>query len=348
MQRFITISMAHCQEIYDRLGVTLSPTDVQGESSYNDDLPEVVNALRQQGLLQESDGAQCVFLDQFKSKKGDILPVIVQKSDGGYLYATTDLAAVRYRTATLGAHRVLYFTDARQSLHFRQIFAVSEAAGFNHTSASFEHMPFGSMLGKDGKPFKTRQGEVIKLSALLDEAVRRSATLLSQNNSDLNPEQLAELAQIIGIGAVKYADLSKNRTSDYIFDWDQMISFEGNTAPYLQYAYARIQSIFRRGDIDLTQLDPTPIAQDEPERRLSVTIAGFEDVVDQVAAEGYPHFLCAYLYDLATRFTQFYEACPILPSEGQIRARRLALAQNTAITLKTGLDLLGIGVVDQM
>ena len=349
-ERFINISMAHCQEIYDRLNVTLGPQDTAGESSYNHDLANVIEDLREQGLLQESDGAQCVFLDEFKSKKGDILPVIVQKSDGGYLYATTDLAAVRYRTGTLQADRVLYFTDARQALHFKQIFAVSAKSGFNRNNASLEHMPFGTMLGKDNKPFKTRDGGVIKLSDLLDEAEQRAATLLTRNANaeQLAGENIADLASVIGLGAIKYAELSKNRTSDYVFDWDQMITFEGNTAPYMQYAYARIQSIFRRGEIDVTTLDAHPVPVEEAERKVLVSMAGFADVLEQVAAEGYPHYLCAHLYELATRFTSFYDACPILPSEGAIRHRRLSIAHNTSLTLKAGMDLLGIGVVDRM
>ncbi len=347
-QRFIDISMSHCQEIYDRLEVTLEPQHIMGESRYNDDLPEVIEDLRSQGLLQESDGAQCVFLDEFKTKKGDILPVIVQKSDGGYLYATTDLAAIRYRTGQLQADRILYFTDARQALHFKQIFAVAAAAGFNYSNASLEHMPFGTMLGEDGKPFKTRTGGVVKLAELLDEAEQRAVELLRANNPDLGPDEAAETGRMIGIGAIKYADLSKNRNSDYVFDWDQMISFEGNTAPYLQYAYARIQSIFRRGEIDAAALPGSAVAVEEPERRLAVTLAGFNDALDQVTQEGYPHFLCGYLYDLATRFTQFYDACPILKSDGETRTRRLVFAQQTAMTLEKGLGLLGISVVEKM
>ncbi len=347
-QHFIDISMTHCDDIYQRLGVTLTRKDIAGESSYNDDLAQVVEDLDAQSLLQESDGAQCVFLDQFKNKKGDILPVIVRKSDGGYLYATTDLAAVRHRTGTLKADRVLYFTDARQSLHFKQIFAVASAAGFNMNNASLEHMPFGSMLDAKGKPFKSREGGVIKLSDLLDEAERRATVLVRQKNPGMSQDEAESLGRVIGIGAIKYADLSKNRTSDYVFDWNQMISFEGNTAPYLQYAYTRIQSLFSKGDVKVEDLPSQVIAVDEYERRLAVTLAGFNDMLDQVAEEGSPHLLCGYLYELATRFTQFYEACPILKSDGQDRSRRLALANDTAMTLRQGLDLLGIGVVSHM
>ena len=347
-QKFIDISMSHCQEIYNRLGVTLRADHIAGESTYNNALPGVITSLAEQNLLEESDGAQCVFLDEFKNKKGDILPVIVQKSDGGYLYATTDLAAVQYRTGEIGAERILYCTDNRQILHFQQIFSVAALAGFNKNGASLEHMPFGTMLGEDGKPFKSRSGDLIKLAELLDEAEARATNLVKEKNPDLSDEEARELGSVIGIGAVKYADLSKNRTSDYVFDWDQMISFEGNTAPYLQYAYTRVLSIFSRGEIEIDTLPGHAVAVDEAERRLAVTIAGLEDTLEQVTEEGYPHFLCAYLYDLATRFTHFYEACPILSSEGEVRTRRLVLAKQTADTLKLGLSLLGIGTVARM
>ena len=253
-QQFIDISMSHCQELYDRLGIDLTHADIDGESSYNDDLKNTVDHLAEQGLLTESDGAQCVFLDEFKSKKGEPLPVIVQKSDGG-LYSTSDLACLRRRIGDFNADRVLYFVDARQALHFKQVFAVAAAGGISNSAVELVHMPFGTMLGKDNKPFKTRQGALVKLADLLDEAVKRAEQLLmdrgvQSKNPDIDDAELASLAETIGIGAVKYADLSKNRTSDYVFDWDQMLSFDGNTAPYLLYAYSRIRSIFTRGDID--------------------------------------------------------------------------------------------------
>ena len=347
-QRFIEISMSHCQEIYDLLNVTLAPEHIAAESMYNPELPGVVTKLREQNLLAESDGAQCVFLDEFKNKSGDPLPIIVQKSDGGYLYATTDLAAIEYRTSKLAAERCLYFVDVRQTLHFRQIFALAGLAGFNHNGASLEHLAFGTMLGDDGKPFKTRSGDLIKLAELLQEAEQRAKAIALEKNPDLSDAEAATLGRVIGIGAVKYADLSKNRTSDYVFDWDQMLSFEGNTAPYLQYAYTRIQSIFKRGNVDATALPATCVAVDEHERRLAVAIAAFNDVLEQVVEECYPHFLCGHLYELATRFSQFYEACPILQSEGETQERRLVLANQTGKTLALGLSLLGIDVVDQM
>ncbi|MFT7652563.1 MAG: arginyl-tRNA synthetase [Limisphaerales bacterium] len=347
-QRFIDISMTHCQKIYSRLGVTLTAQDTAGESTYNDLLPGVVEKLTAAELLTESNGAQCVFLDEFKNKNGEPLPVIVQKSDGGYLYATTDLAAISYRTGTLDVSRAMYFVDVRQSLHFKQIFAVAAKAGFNLNDCRLEHMPFGTMLGKDGKPFKTRSGDVVKLAEVLDEAEERARVLALEKNPQLSDDAAATLARVIGIGAVKYADLSKNRTSDYVFDWDQMLSFEGNTSPYLQYAFTRIQSIFSRGEIDLDGLPEQAIAEEEPERRLAATLAGLDDCLEQVAAEAYPHYLCGYLYELATRFSHFYEACPILKSEGEQRQRRLVLAKQTGDTLALGLSLLGIGILDQM
>ena len=352
-QQFIDISMSHCQELYDRLGIDLTHADIDGESSYNDDLKNTVDHLAEQGLLTESDGAQCVFLDEFKSKKGEPLPVIVQKSDGGFLYSTSDLACLRRRIGDFNADRVLYFVDARQALHFKQVFAVAAAGGISNSAVELVHMPFGTMLGKDNKPFKTRQGALVKLADLLDEAVKRAEQLLmdrgvQSKNPDINDAELTSLAETIGIGAVKYADLSKNRTSDYVFDWDQMLSFDGNTAPYLLYAYSRTRSIFTRGDIDPNALPDHVVSVDEPERRLAAAIAGYQDLLEQVAQEGYPHQLCAYLYDLAGRFTQFYEQCPILSSEDDTKVRRLALTKQTGDVLSHGLHLLGIGVAERM
>ena len=352
-QKFIEISMSHCQSLYDRLGIDLSAADMDGESSYNDDLKNTIEHLDAQGLLTESDGAQCVFLDEFKNKEGEAQPIIVQKSDGGYLYSTSDLACLRRRIGDFKADRVLYFVDARQALHFKQVFAVADAAGISNPQVELVHMPFGTMLGKDNKPFKTREGALVKLSELLDEAISRASTLLQERavqskNPDIDDAELAALAEIIGIGAVKYADLSKNRTSDYVFDWDQMLSFDGNTAPYLQYAYSRTRSIFSRGDVDVATLPEHVVSEGEPERRLAVAIAGYQDLLEQVAQEGYPHQLCAYLYDLAGRFTQFYEQCPILTSDDAVKTRRLTLTKQTGDVLANGLTLLGIRVAERM
>ncbi|MCZ6853866.1 MAG: arginine--tRNA ligase [Gammaproteobacteria bacterium] len=347
-QRFIDISLNHCQALYARLGVSLRREDVHAESAYNDDLPNVIALLREQGMLEQSDGAQCVFLEEFKGKNDQPLPVIVQKSDGGYLYATTDLAAVRHRQNELNAQRVLYFTDRRQALHFKQIFAVARKAGFADSTMSLEHHPFGNMLGKDGKPFKTREGGVLKLADLLDEAEARAFELVSQKNPELTEDERREIARVVGIGAVKYADLSKNRTSDYHFDWDQMLAFEGNTAPYLQYAYTRVQSVFRRGNIDVNSITGKPEPIEPAERTLAVTLLRFQEVLEGVAADAYPHYLCSYLYELASQFMRFYEACPVLTAPEEIRAGRLQLCHRVADTLKDGLGLLGIETVERM
>ncbi|MGE0624718.1 MAG: arginine--tRNA ligase [Pseudomonadales bacterium] len=346
--KFIRISLSHCQATYDRLGVTLTLADVMAESAYNDDLPAVIADLEARQLLTVSDGARCVFLDEFTGKDGRPLPLIVQKSDGGYLYATTDLAAVRYRSRQLEADRALYLTDARQALHFRQVFAVARAAGFAGNGLSLEHQPFGNMLGADGRPFRTRDGGVVKLADLLDEAVARAYALVGEKNPDLSEAERRDVADAVGIGAVKYADLSKNRTSDYIFDWDQMLSFDGNTAPYLQYAYSRIQSIFRRSGLDDAVLAGEIRLERAEERALAVLLLRLQEVLEQVAREGYPHFLTIWLYDLAAAFTRFYEACPILSEADPVKGSRLALCWITAERLKLGLDLLGIRTVPRM
>ncbi|MFK7913970.1 MAG: arginine--tRNA ligase [Pseudomonadales bacterium] len=351
-QRFVDLSLRHGQEQYDRLGVSLQRSDVMPESAYNDALAGVIEQLEQKGLLQESDGAMCVFLDEFKNKKGDVLPVIVQKTGGGYLYATTDLAAIAHRSFELKADRALYLVDVRQSLHFKQVFAVARLAGFASEHIQLEHLPFGTMLGKDGKPFKTRAGGVVKLTDLLDEAQSRAAALLSskaaESDTVLDPEELAHSSAVIGIGAVKYSDLSKNRTSDYVFDWDQMIAFEGDTAPYLQYAYTRVRSVFRKAGIEAAQANG-PVTLDEPaERALALVLARFQEVVEQAVQEGYPHYLTGYLNDVATRYSQFYEHCPILQAQAAVRDSRLALCRRTADTLQTGLGLLGIHTVERM
>jgi len=347
-QRFIDESLRHCQEVYDALGVTLRREDVRAESDYNDDLPRVIDDLRSKELLRESDGAQCVFLEEFKSKEGEITPVIVQKSDGGYLYATTDLSAVRYRAGELKADRVLYIVDARQMLHLRQVFAVSRAAGYAPESCSLEHHAFGTMLGDDGKPFKTRTGGTVKLMDLLREAQERAFALVGEKNPDLSEEERREVARVVGIGSVKYADLSLNRTTDYIFSWDKMLSFEGNTAPYLQYSYARVKSIFRRAEIDESELSGRIEIAEPAERALAVKIVQFGEVVDAVARECYPNALSNYLYELAELYMKFYEHCPVLKSEESVRESRLLLCQMTARIIARGLGLLGISTVERM
>jgi len=349
--RFNQISLGHCQEVYDRLGVSLTQADVRGESAYNDQLASVVSDLRSAGLLTESEGAQCVFLDEFKNSEDKPLPVIVQKAGGGYLYATTDLAAMRYRHAQLHADRVLYFVDQRQALHFQQVFAVARQAGFVSADMQLEHMGFGTMNGADGRPFKTRDGGTVKLVDLLDEAEERAHTLVAEKNPELPAEDLRQIAAAVGIGAVKYADLSKHRSSDYSFNFDQMLSFEGNTAPYLMYAYTRVASIFRKLERPMTQLDDlAPLVLEAPaEVELGAHLAQFGNTLNYVAREGTPHVLCHYLYELAGRFSSFYEQCPILAADNQSqRDSRLRLAALTGRTLQQGLNLLGITTLERM
>ena len=351
-QQFIEISVQHCEDVYKKLNVLLTREDIKPESSYNDSLATIISDLDAAGLLTEDNGAKCVFLDEFKGKDDKILPAIVQKSDGGFLYATTDLAALKYRQQELMASRMLYLVDARQNLHLSQVFAISKKAGFVDETTSLEHMAFGTMMGKDGKPFKTRVGGTTKLVDLLTEAEQRAFDLVSEKNPDLDEAQRKEIAHNVGIGAVKYADLSKNRTSDYIFNWDTMLSFDGNTAPYLQYAYARIRSIFRKAEalgyrLDVSENVDIRIAE-SAEHQLILKILQFSDAVQSVAKEGTPNLLCNYLFELAGNFMTFYEACPIMKAEENVRKSRLQLAQLTANTLKTGLELLGINAMERM
>lgn len=345
-EQFIDESLKHCEALYDKLGVSLSRKDLDAESRYNDDLPKVIADLESRNLLTESEGARCVFLDEFKGKEGDPLPLIVQKSDGGFLYSTTDLAAVRLRVKEQ-IDRSLYVVDARQSLHFQQVFAVARAAGFADDNISLEHIAYGTMMGSDGRPFKTRSGDVVKLIDLLDESVRRAHVIVSEKNPSLSEDERQLVAQRVGIAAVKYADLSKNRTSDYIFDWSTMLSFEGNTAPYLLYAYARIRSILRKAP-DSANTDTIRDASTAEERGLMLKTLQLPEVLEAVAKDCFPNQLCNYLYELSGLFMRFYEACPILKADEDTMNSRLALCRLTASTLQTGLELLGIETLEQM
>lgn len=347
--RFNEISLSHCQQVYDRLNVRLTREDVKGESAYNAELPSVVECLRTAGLLSESEGAQCVFMDEFKNAEGNPLPVIVQKAGGGYLYSTTDLAAMRYRSRDLKADRALYFVDQRQALHFQMVFSVARRAGFVDDAMKLEHMGFGTMNGPDGRPFKTRDGGTVKLIDLLDEAEQRAYALVKSKNPDLGEDELRQIARAVGIGAVKYADLSKHRTSDYSFNFEQMLSFEGNTAPYLLYAYTRVASIFRKLGQGIESLEGRIDPQVDQERALAAKLSQFGETLNTVADKGVPHVLCTYLYDLAGLFSSFYEHCPVLAAEDpQIRQSRLRLAALTGRTLKQGLELLGLEPLERM
>lgn len=349
-QKLVKITMQQNQHNYDRLNVTLTDKDVMGESLYNPMLPGIVEDLKKQGLAVEDDGALVVYLDEFKNKDGDPMGVIVQKKDGGFLYTTTDIAAAKYRYETLKAHRALVFSDTRQSQHMQQAWLITRKAGYVPDNFQLEHKNFGMMLGKDGKPFKTRSGDTVKLADLLDEAIERAGVLISQKSTALSEQEKADVIEAVGIGSVKYADLSKNRTTDYVFDWDNMLSFEGNTAPYMQYAYTRIRSIFNRSQIALSDVEQAKLSiTDEKERALAIKLLQFEEAVQVVGKEGTPHVLCAYLYELAGIFSSFYEHCPILNNDDQqVKLSRLKLALLTERTLKQGLDLLGIKTVEKM
>ena len=348
-KKLVDITMSQNQQVYDRLNVTLTRKDVMGESLYNDMLPGIVADLREKGLAVTSEGATVVFLDEFKNKEGEPMGVIIQKKDGGYLYTTTDIACAKYRFETLHADRVLYYIDSRQHQHLMQAWTIVRKAGYVPESVPLEHHAFGMMLGKDGRPFKTRSGGTIRLADLLDEAVERAHALVSEKNPEMSAQELKDLSEVVGIGAVKYADLSKSRTTDYIFDWDNMLAFEGNTAPYMQYAYTRVLSVFRKAGIDADSLSGDIVLTEEREAQLATRLLQFEEVITQVARDGTPHVMCAYLYDLAGQFSGFYEHCPILSAEDEnIRQSRLQLAALTAKTLKQGLDTLGIKTVERM
>lgn len=345
-RQFVEISLQHAEAVYQKLGVLLERNDVAGESKYNDDLYNVINELSEKGLAVDDGGAKVVFLDEFKNKDGDPAAFIVQKQGGGFLYSTTDLACVRYRVNHLKADRLMYIVDTRQDLHFKQMFATAKKAGWLPENVQAEFIGFGTMMGKDGKPFKTRSGDTVKLVDLLDEAVERADVLVRDKNPDLDAQTAQHIAQTVGIGAVKYADLSKNRTSDYVFDWDNMLSFDGNTAPYLQYAYTRVQSVFKKAGA--WNLQAACELKEPLEQQLAVELLKFEDVILNVAETSFPHYLANYLYQLATLFSRFYEACPILKAEGATRDTRLQLAKHTGEILHTGLNLLGINSLEMM
>ncbi len=347
-QLFITESVKHCQAVYDKLNISLTPADIKAESDYNADLPVVVDELTRQGLITVSNGAKCVFLDEFTGKDGNPLPAMVQKSDGGYPYMASDIAAVRYRSQTLKTDRALYFVDARQRLHLSLLFAVARQAGYISDTQDFRHLPFGVILKEDGKPFKTRDGADVKLIEVIDEAIARAFELVSTKNPELDAEQRHEIARVVGVGAIKYAELSKNRLTDYVFDWDTMLSFEGNTAPYLQYAYTRIRSVFRRADIDPGTLRGDILIQEPLEMQLGLKLLQFSETVDAVTEDYQANILCNYLFELAGLFMSFYEACPILKAAPEVTTSRLLIADLTARVIQQGLDLLGIDTVEQM
>jgi arginyl-tRNA synthetase len=353
----VDVSLAACQQLYERLNTTLRPEDARGESAYNDMLPTIVADLKRAGLAKESGGAVCVFPPGFKTKDGEPLPFIIQKSDGAYLYATTDLAALRYRVNMLRADRIIYVTDARQIQHFQMLFKVAEMAGWDkHDGKKVElvHVTFGSILHEDGTPLQTRSGMTIKLEALLNAAVDRAKAIVKEN-PDLRPEQKVKIAEAVGVGAVKYADYSNNRTSDYVFSFAKMLAMDGNTAPYMQYAYARVKSIERKAESKSVKIDEelrgiTDLLLGEPtELDLAKHLVRYAEAIESAAADYRPNYLTAYLYELAQKFSAFYTECPVLDAPPDKRPTRLLLCDLTAKTIRHGLSrLLGIQVVEQM
>jgi arginyl-tRNA synthetase len=339
------------QMIYDLLDVHLTE---RGESFYNPLLPDVVEDLVQVGLLQEDEGAKCVFVEGFTNREGNPLPLIVQKSDGGYNYATTDLAALRYRIEKDEADRIIYVTDAGQANHFTQVFQVAKRAGWLPERVELVHVPFGLVLGEDGKKLKTRSGETVRLRDLLDEAITRAhadlESRLKEEGRQETEEFITHVAQVVGISAVKYADLSQNRNSNYIFSFDKMLSLQGNTAPYMLYAYVRIQGISRKGNIDFGNLgsEAKVLLREETELVLGKHLLQLSEVLRNVEEDLLPNRLCDYLYELSKKFNQFYDQCPVLSSEESLRTSRLVLCDVTARTLQLGLSLLGIRVLERM
>jgi len=343
----VELSKTYFHRIYDRLGVLLTDDDLAGESSYNADLANVCAELEADGLAIVSEGALCVFLDGFTGREGKPLPLIVRKRDGGYGYATTDLATVRHRVRDLRADRILYVIGVPQNLHLRMVWETARLAGWLPAGVDVVHVQIGSVLGADGKMLRTRSGSPVRLMALLDEAVERTASLLAEKRPDLDAETRAALAPVVGIGAVKFADLSVAHDSEYTFDLDRMVALQGNTGPYLQYAAARVRSIFRRADEPVDSARPIVVAE-PAERSLAIALLGYGDVVAAVGRDLEPHRLCGYLFDLAQAFTRFYEDCPVLKAEPAVRESRLGLCALTLGVLQSGLGLLGIDAPDQM
>ncbi|MGW2151856.1 arginine--tRNA ligase [Nonomuraea bangladeshensis] len=345
---FMDATVRYFNKVYSLLGVTLTDADIAGESMYNPMLERTCADLEASGTAELSEGALCVFPPGFTGSDDKPLPLIIRKSDGGYGYATTDMAAIRYRVHDLKAGRILYVVGADQALHFRMVFAAAQQAGWLPDEVSAEHVQIGMMLGKDGRRFKTRSGESVKLTDLLDEAIERATAAIADRGYDAATQ--AEIARAVGMGAVKYADLSVSHDSEYVFDFDRMLGFTGNTGPYMQYATARIRSIFRKADMEPAEAQGAITPGEPAERALSLHLLGFGELVSQVAAQSEPHRLCAFLFETASLFSTFYEQCPVLRTDvaPEVRASRLALCALTLRTLETGLDLLGVPVPERM
>lgn len=348
-RRLVAMSTEYFNTVYSKLGVLLNDDDLAGESLYQPGMQATIDRLGAAGLLEESDGASVVFPPGFTNRDGEPLPLIIRARTGGFNYATSDLTCVIDRVERLGADLMLYVVGAPQQQHLDMVFAVARMAGWLPEGVDAVHVAFGNVLGEDRKMLRSRSGDSVKLVDLLDEAIERAGALVAEKNPDLDDDERAAVARAVGIGAVKYADLSTDRVRDYVFDWDRMLSFDGNTAPYLQYAHARIRSIFRRAGVDPSSVDPSAIALAEPaERELALRILATPSVIAEATSSQSPHRLCTHLFDLAQAFTAFYEHCPVLKVDEPVRGSRLALCDLTARTLSTGLDLLGIEAPERM
>ncbi|QCI23791.1 arginine--tRNA ligase [Buchnera aphidicola (Macrosiphoniella sanborni)] len=348
-KKIVSITMIENYKIYKRLNVTLKNIHTVGESLYNKMLPNIVKDLKKKKIAIEKNGATIVFLEEFKNRSGESMGVVIQKKDKGFLYSTTDIACFKYRYEKLCADRIIYYTDARQSQHLIQAWIIAKKANYIPKNLLLEHHMFGMMLAKNKRPFKTRDGNTIKLAELLDESIERAIFLIKKKQPNISKKKLIPLAKIIGVSSVKYFDLSKNRHTNYIFNWDEMLSFEGNTAPYIQYAYTRISSIIKKSIIPIHQLKGKIILQQEIEIILALKILEFEEIIILISEKGTPHLLCKYLYQLATIFSHFYENYSILFSKKiKIYKSRLKLSILTAKTLKKGLNILGIKIVKKM
>ena len=346
--QFITESLNHCEKVYERLGVSLKKENTVAESFYNNQLNAVLTDLENAGLVSVSDGAKCIFLDEGKGKDGEPTPAIVQKSDGGFPYIATDLAATKYRSKTLQVDDALYFVDARQALHFKNLFRIAKRAGFIDGTQNFVHIANGIILNKEGKPYKTREGGAVKLAEVIDESISRAKLLVSEKASELPDEEQKRISELVGIGSIKYAELSKNRTTDYVFDWDQMLSFDGNTAPYLMYAYTRIRGIINNSGAPSDRNKNRFRLTDTNEVKLALKLIQFTESVEAVVEDYNPNLLCNYLFELAQIFMAFYEHCPVNSSEEATRESRIHLCDLAGKVLKQGLELLGIEVLERM
>ena len=348
-QMLVDRSLIHFNEVYQRMDVLLTNDDIAGESKYESTLPGIVDKLAERGLLEESDGAKVVYLDGWKNREGEPLPLIIQKADGGYNYATSDLACILDRIENVGSRDLFYIVGAEQAQHFAMVFEVARSAGFMDEGVNAIHVPFGLVMGADGKKLASRTGGAVHLNDLLIEAVERADTIVAEKNPYLSKEERSEVAKMLGIGAIKYADLSTDRSNNYTFEWEKMLSFDGNTAPYLQYAHARICSIFSKDEIDINSTrDAEIMLVHEREIALARALLGYPEALDSACSSHSPHKLATQLHIIAQAFGSFYEVCPVLNAKDRIKISRLALCDLTARTLQTGLGLLGIDSPQRM